>query len=422
MKKTMLIYLMIIGCVLCFSFLAVNEVEAEELKGRDMDRIVEGNNTFATDLYAQLVIKSQGNCFFSPNSVHAALSMTYLGARGQTAKEMANVLHLAINREQIAPAFGGLIRVLNRPKKVRVAEFKEVTPYQLSIANALWAMKDYPFRETYIAEVRENFDAELRELDFKNYPEPSRQTINNWVEKKTNQKIKELLPPGIINEYTRLVLTNAIYFMSNWAKKFRKKWTRDLPFTLTSGTKVTCPQMFQQGHFGYMETEDFQGLSLPYREHDLEMVIFLPKKTDGLAALEKKFTIENLNKWLGLFESHMVKVTLPKFKFSFTTELNDVLKTMGMKLAFIWPGADFTGMTKARELFISAVLHKAFVAVDEEGTEAAAATAVVMRVTAARIETKPKVFSFKADHPFIFIIRHRETGTILFMGRLINPK
>jgi len=429
MKTTMLINFIVMGFVVYFYFLAINQVEAQALKGRGMNKIVEGNNVFATELYAQVAKTSEGNLFFSPNSIHTALGMTYLGARGKTAQEMADVLHLALNRDQIAQAFGELTRTLNSPQMVLEEEYldreykqKEVPVYQLSIANALWAMKDYPFREEYITEVRGPFDAELRELDFMNDPEPSRYTINEWVENKTNQKIKELLPPGIIRNDTRLVLTNAIYFMSNWAETFKKQKTKDLPFTMTDGWKVSCPQMFQQDYFGYMETNDFQGLSIPYKGHDLEMVIFLPKNTDGLPTLEKKFTVKNLNRWMAQFKHQEVKVTLPKFKFSYTASLGDMLKAMGMNLAFIWPGADFSIMTMAKDLFISAVLHKAFVAVDEEGTEAAAATGVMMSSGAEPLLEKIEPKIFKADHPFLFVIRHKKTDAIVFTGRLTNPK
>jgi len=394
-----------------------------------MNKIIEGNNTFATDLYAQLARAFKGNLFFSPNSIHTALGMTYLGARDQTAREMADVLHLAFDREEIAPAFGELIRALYNPRMIVKDEYvdgeyrqKEVPAFQLSIANALWALKDYSFRDQYIKGVRKQFDAELGELDFINDPEHSRKIINDWIENKTNQKIAELLPPGIIRGDTRLVLTNAIYFMSSWAEAFQKQVTREQLFTLTDGTNVICPQMLQQDRFGYMETENFQGLSLPYEGHDLEMVIFLPKTTGDLPVLEKNFTMKNVNKWMDQFKLHEVKVTLPKFKFSYAVNLGDALQAMGMKLAFTWPGADFSGMTASKELVISAVLHKAFVAVDEEGTEAAAATAVVMALGAApdAEKTEPKIF--KADHPFLFIIRHKNTDAILFMGRLTNPE
>ncbi|MFC1859279.1 serpin family protein [Thermodesulfobacteriota bacterium] len=393
-----------------------------------MNQIVAGGNRFATDLYAKVTRLEKGNLFFSPNSIHTALCMTYLGARGGTAQEMADVLHLDHNRDQTAQAFDELIRTLKSPQMVWVEDYvdeeyiqEEIPAYELSIANALWVLKGYPFRDAYIAEIRERFDAEIGELDFVDDPEGSCRIINEWVENVTNQKIKNFLAPEIIQSDTRLVLTNAIYFMSNWAETFEKHLTEDLPFILADGGKMICPQMFQLGSYGYLETRDFQGLSLPYKGHDLEMTIFLPKKPDGLPAFEKKLTLKNLNKWMGQFKPHDVEITLPKFQFSFTVGLGDILQAIGMKLAFEWPGADFSGMTTGKELVISEVLHKAFVAVDEDGTEAAAATAVLMALGAPFIENiEPKIF--KADHPFLFIIRHQKTGAILFMGRLTHPE
>ena len=397
---------------------------------QNISKIIEGHNTFALDLYAQLARIDKVNLFFSPHSIYTALCMTYLGARGKTAQEMADVLCMDLNPEQITVLSEGIIQRLKNPQLVVLEENvggelreKKVSAYQLCVANALWAGREFPFREDYISLVRKRFYAELMELDFVSDPESGRQIINGWIESKTNQKIKEFLPPGIIQNDTRLILTNAIYFMSNWAKTFEKQMTKDLSFTLIDKTKVKCPQMFQKDRFGYMETETFQGLYLPYKGHDLEMVIFLPKNANGLPELENKINIKNLNEWMGKFKHHKVEVTLPKFEFSYSINLGGVLQAMGMKQAFTWPGADFSGMTTNPELVISIVLHKAFLAVDEEGTEAVAATAVIMPVGASpmrfRKEIKPKIF--KADRPFLFIIRHQKTGAVIFMGRLLNP-
>jgi serpin B len=292
----------------------------------------------------------------------------------------------------------------------------------LSVANALWAAKNYPFRESYVAEVRKHFEAVIKTLDFRSHPEPSREIINSWVEDKTNQKIKDLLSPGHINNDTQLVLTNAVYFMSNWALTFSKRATRDLPFTLIDGTKMNCPQMFQQAHLSYLDTKDFHGISLPYKGHGMEMILFLPKKLAGLQALENKLSTSNLNMWINQFKHQEVQVTLPRFRFSYGDSMVNSLKRMGVKKAFSAEKADFSGMTKKKELFFSEVIHKAFVAVDEEGTEAAAATAVIMTLGASPLMAKPEPKIFKADHPFLFIIRHKKTGAILFMGRLMNPK
>lgn len=430
METMMLITLVVLGLVGYLYFIAVKKERTQISKGGGMNKIVEGNNIFATDLYRLLSTETEKNLFFGPNSIHIALGMTYLGAKSETAMEMEEVLHLVLGREQVGPAFGELIRALNTPHMVQeweavAEEYKEreVPAYHLSLVNALWAAKNYPFRKSYIAEVRKHFEARLRELDFRNHPEPSRQIINSWVENKTHQKIKELLSPEHINTDTRLVLTNAVHFMSNWDLIFEKGSTRDLPFTLINGRRINCLQMFQQTHLSYLETNDFQGISLPYKAFDMEMILFLPKKIAGLQALENKLSMKNLNKWLNQFKHQEVQVTLPKFRFSYGNSMRSSLRRMGMKSAFSVGKADFSGMTKKKELFFSDVIHKAFVAVDEEGTEAAAATAVVLaEFRAQRFRKKPEPKIFKADHPFLFIIRHKETGAVLFMGRLMDPK
>ena len=429
METIMLITLVVLGLVICVHFLAVKDERTQISKGSGMNKIVEGNNVFATDLYRLLATETEKNLFFGPNSIHTALGMTYLGAGSETAKEIGDVLFLGLAREQVGPAFGEVIHALHTPQMVQEWENlgkecrqKEVPACELSVANALWAAKNYPFRESYVAEVRKHFEAVIKTLDFRSHPEPSRQTINSWVENKTNQKIKDLLSPMHINNDTQLVLTNAVYFMSNWALTFEKRATRDLPFTLIDGTKMNCPQMFQQAHLSYLDSKDFHGISLPYKGHGMEMILFLPKKLAGLQALENELSTSNLNMWMNQFKHQEVQVTLPRFRFSYGDSMVNSLKRMGVKKAFSAEKADFSGMTKKKELFFSEVIHKAFVAVDEEGTEAAAATAVVMTVGASPLMAKPEPKIFKADHPFLFIIRHKKTGAILFMGRLMNPK
>lgn len=429
METMMLITLVVLGLVICVHFLAVKDERTQISKGGGMNKIVEGNNVFATDLYRLLATKTEKNLFFGPNSIHTALGMTYLGAGSETAKEIGDVLFLGLAREQVGPAFSEVIHALHTPQMVQEWENvgkecrqKEVPACELSVANALWAAKNYPFRKSYVAEVRKHFEAVIKTLDFRSHPEPSREIINSWVEDKTNQKIKDLLSPGHINNDTQLVLTNAVYFMSNWALTFSKRATRDLPFTLIDGTKMNCPQMFQQAHLSYLDTKDFHGISLPYKGHGMEMILFLPKKLAGLQALENKLSTSNLNMWINQFKHQEVQVTLPRFRFSYGDSMVNSLKRMGVKKAFSAEKADFSGMTKKKELFFSEVIHKAFVAVDEEGTEAAAATAVIMTLGASPLMAKREPKIFKADHPFLFIIRHKKTGAILFMGRLMDPK
>jgi serpin B len=237
------------------------------------------------------------------------------------------------------------------------------------------------------------------------------------VEKKTNDKIKNLIKKGVLNSMTRLVLTNAIYFKGNWARQFEKDKTNDALFTLADGEKVDAAMMNQTAEFGYLETESFQGLELPYVDDELSMIIFLPKEIDCLDEFEKTLTVENLSKWLNKLYKCEVVVSVPKFKMTSEFDLASVLKSMGMTDAFS-SNANFSGINGQRDLFISAVIHKAYVDVNEEGTEAAAATAVTMKLTSVMPGRIPV---FKADHPFLFLIRDNDSGSILFIGRVMNP-
>jgi len=390
--------------------------------------VVTAANTFATDIYAQLAGKDQKNLFLSPASIHAALAMTYLGAKGPTAAEMGRTLHLGdLTSATTLAGYEALLKQLNEPPKItdwqregRRVVRKQVPPYQLHMVNALWAQESYPFGAEYMKSVQQHFGARVEMMDFKTAPEPSSKIINEWVEKQTNDRIEDLIPQGLIDPMTRLVLTNAVYFKSNWAHKFSKYATKDKPFRLLDGKTADVPQMARQGKYGYAETEDLQVLSLPYRANQLDMIVLLPRANDGLGKLEKQLNATNLAEWTKALKTEDVRVTLPKWKFESSFTLKKTLEAMGMKLAFVWPGADFTAMSPTGELYISEAIHKAFVAVDEEGTEAAAATAVMMAAGAAPMRPKePKVFT--ADHPFVFLIRHKASGVILFMGRVTNP-
>ena len=387
--------------------------EPPEKKEVSEEIIVQGNNAFAVELYAKLRTQ-EGNLFFSPYSVSAALAMTYAGARGKTETQMAEVLHFpwqgADDKEQFHQAFGAIIKDLNAGG----GQGK----YELIIANALWGQKGYEFLKGFLRCVEDNYDGRLNEVDFAGDTESARKTINAWVEQKTRDKIKDLIPKGVLNQLTRLVLTNAIYFKGNWAVQFEKEETEDAPFTLAGGEKVNTPMMNQTGRFGYMEMEDFQGLELPYVNNELSMVIFLPKQTGRLADFETKLTTENLLQWQAKLRKREVIVSVPKFKETCQFSLADVLRQMGMTDAFT-AAADFSGMNGKKELFISEVIHKAFVDVNEEGTEAAAATGVVVGLTSVGPKETPV---FRADHPFLFLIRDNLSGSILFIGRAANPK
>lgn len=396
---------------------------APAAKKTDKQIIVEGNNKFALELYAKL--RGGGaNLFLSPYSISTALAMTYAGARGETESQMAKVLHFptianpvaeppatpAANRRQFASVFGKIVEDLNAGG--------EKGGYELRVANALWGQKQYGFLEEFLELIKSNYDGRLNEVDFVGAAEVARKTINAWVEKKTNDKIKNLIPKGVLDSMTRLVLTNAIYFKGNWARQFKEEMTEDVPFTLTDGEKIDAAMMNQTAEFGYAETDTFQGLELPYVDNELSMIILLPKKSDGLSDLEKALAPKNLSEWLAKLRKRKVIVSVPRFKMTSKFSLASVLKSMGMTNAFS-AKADFSGMNGRRDLFISAVIHKAFVDVNEEGTEAAAATAVTMRLTSIAPTQMPV---FRADHPFLFLIRDNQSGSILFIGRIMNPK
>jgi len=383
--------------------------------------VVAGNNKFALELYAKLHSR-EGNLFFSPYSISTALAMAYAGARGETETEMAKVLHFpTVPSETVAvkdtfawmrfhSAFGTIVKDLNaRGQK---------DSYELTVANALWGQKGYGFLEEFLGLIKTNYDGQLNEVDFIRATETTRKAINAWVEKKTNNKIKNLIRKGVLSSMTRLVLTNAIYFKGNWARQFKKDRTKEAPFTLADGQKVDVAMMNQMEKCNYMETESFQGLELPYVDDELSMIILLPKEFDGLDEFEKTLTSENLSKWLGKLRNCEVVVSVPKFKMTSQFGLASVLKSMGMIDAFS-ANADFSGMNGKRDLFISAVIHKAYVDINEEGTEAAAATAVTMKLTSVG---PTRILVFRADHPFLFLIRDNHSGSILFIGRVMNPK
>ncbi len=377
----------------------------------DMKTVVGGNSEFAFDLYAKLkddpkIKKDGGNLFFSPYSISTALAMTWAGARGLTEKQMAEVLHFTLPQAELHKSFGELEKQLN--------EGGERGGYELSVANALWGQAGYNFLKEFSGLTEESYGAGLKEVDFAGRTEKARRTINAWVEEKTRDKIKDLIQPGVLSTLTRLVLTNAIYFKGNWANQFDKKRTEDEPFELTRGKQVTVPMMHIKERFGYWAGAELQVLDLPYEGQELSMVVLLPRQVGGLAELEKSLT---LKKWLRGLRKQEVVVALPKFEVSTKFELAGHLKAMGMPDAFSLPPADFSGITGDKSLFISNVIHKAFVAVDEEGTEAAAATGVGMQLTS--IPSPPVVF--RADRPFIFLVRDNRSGSILFMGRVMNP-
>ena len=369
--------------------------------------LVKGSNEFAFNLYGRLR-EPEGNIFFSPYSVSSALAMTYLGARGETAKQMATVLRLPADHAEATADFTALNKNLNGDGETR--------HYQLNVANALWGAKGTGFLDAFLKAAQDGYGAGLQQLDFQNDLEGSRRLINNWIEQKTEGKIQNLLPPGSIYPYTRLVLTNAIYFKGAWLVPFNEGLTQQSDFTLANGRKVTVPLMQTTGQFLYREDSDLQVLELPYLGNELSMLILLPRKIDGLPAMENSLTEERLSAVMLKRLPVRVQVFLPRFKMSSSFSLIEPLRGLGMELPFT-DRADFSGMDGNEDLFISTVVHKAYVDVNEKGTEAAAATGVGMMPTS--VPLRPK--EFRADHPFLFLIRHQTSGSILFIGRVQNP-
>jgi serpin B len=374
-----------------------------------VEEVVEATNQFALDLYAQ-VREEDGNLFLSPYSVAAALSMTYAGAAGVTAEEMAQVLH-ATGNDRWHEAFGALQSSLDRGAALG--------GYELSSANRLWGQEDCSFLDSFLDVTGECYGAELGRLDFSHDPEGSRLTINDWVADQTRDKIVDLLGPGDVTALTRLILTNAIYFKGTWLWEFDSELTQDYPFITGPTGTVTVPLMQGEAEFGYAESENLQVLAMPYASGDVSMIVLLPRGQDGLAQLEAQLTYVNLESWLASLEETDVIVGLPRFTVAWKDRLEEALADMGMSSAFR-SSADFSGMTGQRDLFVSGVVHQAHAEVNEQGTEAAAATAVVMEWIVSDPDD-PGPPRFVADHPFLFLIYDHVTGGILFMGRVVNP-
>ena len=383
-------------------------VAADEIK---VASLVADNTDFAIDLYGKLKDKD-GNLFFSPFSISDALAMTFAGAEGNTAAQIAQVSHFGMDRDDTSKAFSELTAGLNPTNEKR--------DYEFDIANALWAQSGYTLHKDFLDIIKKYYNSGFKEVDFKSNTEAARQTINKWVEEKTNNKIADLISEGMLTNLTRLVLTDAVYFKGKWVYKFAKRHTLDKPFKLLGGDEIEVPTMQQSHGFNYFENEKLQILEMPYIGDKLSMVVFLPKRPDGLKELEGLVAAASIKEWLSSLSMKTVHVEFPKFKMASEFSLGNTLKFMGMADAFDNKKADFSGIVPDKtEFYISEVVHKAYVDVNEEGTEAAAATAVVMAGAAALTPPMP---DFIADHPFIFVIRDIGSGSILFMGRVVDPR
>jgi serpin B len=371
--------------------------------------VVTGNTAFAFDLYGQLK-SAEGNLFFSPYSISTCLAMTYAGARGETEAQMARTLHFATDQEEFHIVFGDLQKQINAIQGKKNVE--------LNIANGLWAQKEHPFLAPFLETATKDYAARLEQVDFRVAAEAARNEINGWVSDRTKGRILNLIGPGVLNAQTRLVLVNAIYFKGTWVFQFNKQRTADAPFFASPGQKTQVKMMNTSAHFNYAEADKIQFLELPYRGGDISMVVLLPKENDGLKSLEDSLTQQQLDGWIAQAHSREVNVFLPKFKLTQEFGLAKTLRALGMSDAFS-SAADLSGMDGMRDLYISAVIHKAFVEVNEEGTEAAAATGVTVGALAVRRPEPPAIF--RADHPFLFLLRDTHSGSILFMGRVMDP-
>jgi serpin B len=380
----------------------------------EADRFAAATNAFASDLWRALR-EREGNLAISPASVEMALAMTWAGARGETAAQMAQVLRFGPDAPAFHRAAGHVLTTWNDPER---------ETYRLAVANRLFGERSTAWREPFLALTADVYRAPLEPVDFRGAPEPARQRINGWVAERTAGRIRDLIPPGALDASTRLVLANAVHFLADWQRPFDAAETRDRIFHAPDGDRPV-PTMHQVAAFGYAEADGLQLLEMPYAGGELAMLVALPEANDGLGALEAGLSAERLAGWVERLEIRPVRVALPKFRIEpdAPLALGDVLAGMGMPLAFDPRRADFTAMadrTAGPPLFLDAVFHEAFVAVDEEGTEAAAATAAVVSVTSATVPP-PDAPELVADHPFLFFVRDVESGAILFMGRVTDP-
>lgn len=389
-----------------FSIVLILALLSLNIMAQDDSSISYGNNRFAADLYKQIKTEPV-NQFYSPLSISSALAMTYAGAKGETLKQMSNTLYFSENQEVLHSNFSHLIKMLTET---------EAESIQLNIANSLWLQENMQVLDQYLSITNKFYHAGVNKVNFIASPENSRKTINNWVEKNTNNKIIDLLPDGSIHSQTRMVLVNAIYFKGAWEKVFDKNKNTTEPFFVFKTCETQATFMNNYINSGFYEDNLLSIAEIPYRNKNQSMIIILPKSKYGLKEVEKLFEQNLLPDYFEKMEDRRINLSIPKFKSESTYKLQEELSKMGMPVAFS-NNADFSGITGDKSLAIDKVIHKAFIDVNEVGTEAAAATAVTMRKTAILLDE----VQFKADHPFVYLIKDNETNTILFVGRLMNP-
>jgi serpin B len=370
-----------------------------------------GNSEFASSLLTQLAQKNSGpNFFYSPYSISAALAMTYNGAATQTAQQMAQVLNLPQTAQDVPLAYADL--------DCQIETNGQENGNQLNIANGLFGQQGFPFLASFLNVLQSDYNAPLQQVDFENNPNGATQTVDQWVSNETSGQIPQLFAPGSLDSSTRLVLAEAIYFKGNWASAFNPSNTNSAPFTVSSSQQVQASFMNQSGSFGYatVQAQSLTVLEMPYTGGKLAMDVLLPDAPDGLPALLSSFSAANFSSWVSGLQSAMVQVSLPKLKLNSSFNLNPILQTMGMVLAFDPNNADFSGIDGAHDLFIEQVVHQATLEVDESGTVAAAATGVGVGDSVA-----PQFQTFNANHPFLVVLRDLGTGTLLFIGEVSDP-
>ena len=412
--------------LLALASLAMPQLRA----ANDTDAAATAINSLGIDLLAKTG-RLDENALLSPYSIQEALSMTYAGAAGKTRDEMMTVLHFPKNDAGLSVSFAALRKQLTDVEKSTaqiVADSKRGGPKEpvtLSVANRLYGQKGYEFRSQFLDLLKQDYDAPLEQLDFVNAADAGTKLINTWVAAQTHDRIRDLIPDGALTKDTRLVLVNAIYFKAAWMNEFSKEGTRPTLFHVNGGEAHDTPAMNSQAHYGYARKDGYTAVTLPYIGSELQFLILLPDDVNGLPALEAKLTPEMLAGCAKL-ESQEVNISMPKFKMEPPVmKLSEQLKALGMKTAFDDPkgSADFDAMaprTPDEYLYISEVFHKTFLSLDEHGTEAAAATAVVMMRALAEMPSQPK--EVHVDHPFIFAIQDCNSGACLFLGRMNDPR
>ena len=431
-KKFIVLGVILILCFVAYGFnnlgwgdIFIASADDSGATTQGVNTVANANNQFAIDLYNEIDKESNENIFFSPWSISTAVAMAYEGARGDTAMEMQNVFYFPEDDSSRRSSYAKMLNTIN----------KASGKYKLHTANAIWLQEDYPFLEDYKDTISRYYLGEIKNLDFVKNPSGSSSKINSWVSKNTNNKIKEIVSPSMFSDLTRAVLTNAIYFKGKWEHQFDRDYTKPEDFTLESGQKTKVPMMRltdEDLDFNYVESDGVQILEMPYQGDKISMLVLLPRteipnqryereeiqpQLSDINQLQSILSAEKLQEWRSKMRPESVYIYMPKYTFETSYSLVNHLKSMGMSLPFTYPGADFSGMDGTQMLYIDKVLHKAYIDVYEEGTEAAAATALVMTFGSAG----PRFIEFRADHPFIFLIQEKETGNILFMGRVNNP-